>query len=209
MSQPALGVLGDPAPARDAARAILSESRFHAPGVPRPLHGALVAIGNVLQAPFRALGSLVDRVAVGFPGGVTGVWIAVALALLGFAWVFALRRSRQGLAGDSLPGALGSPERSGDLERAASLAERDGRLEDAVRLRFRAGLARLSERRRITSARTTPTVEISGALRSPHFDLLATRFDEIAYGSSAAVLADVEAARSEWARVLSGDGGQT
>lgn len=201
----ALGLLDGPAAARDAARAILSESRFHAPGVPRPLHGTLVAIGNALRAPFNAIASLVDSLAAGFPGGVAGVWAVLAFALAFTVWLLS-RRWRREFSGEPRTRPEESLERATDLERASSLAERDGRFEDAVRLRFRAGLLRLNERRRIASARTTPTVEVSRALGSPHFDLLARRFDEIAYGGSSAAEADAREARSEWARVLSSEG---
>lgn len=206
VSPSALGLAGGTDASRRLAQAILSEGRFHSPRVPRPLHGALVAIGKALRAPFHALGRLVDALASAFPGGVAGVWIALALALLAVTAAVAARRSRSALAGEGLARPAGAPERASELERAAVLAERDGRFEDAVRLRFRAGLARLTEQETIAPALSTPTVEVSRTLGSPRFDSLARRFDEIAYGGSPAARADVEAARREWPRVLSGGG---
>ena len=73
-----------------------------------------------------------------------------------------------------------------------------------MRLRFRAGLERLSEQGAIASARSTPTAEVARALRSHGFEWLARRFDEIAYGSSTAAAHDAEAAREGWSEVLSG-----
>jgi len=95
-----------------------------------------------------------------------------------------------------------SPAGGAELERLADRAEHDGRLEDAVRLRFRAGLARLSERRAIASASTVRTAEVSRALHSPPFDRLAHRFDEIAYGGVPAAPDDVAQARRDWAAVV-------
>jgi hypothetical protein len=71
-----------------------------------------------------------------------------------------------------------------------------------VRLRFRAGLARLSEHATISSAPTATTVEISRQLGSSRFDALAGRFDEIAYGNSPATEQDVAAQRREWPQIL-------
>ncbi len=206
VSAAALLLPGGAGAAQRAAHAILAEGRFHSPRIPRPLHGALVAIGNVLEAPLRALQGLVGILGAAFPGGVAGVWIALAIALLALTLVLAARRSRSALAGEGTAPAAGSPERASELERAALLAEREGRFDDAVRLRFRAGLAHLTERHTIPSARTTPTVEVSRVLRSASFDSLARRFDEITYGSSPAAREDVEAARTEWPRVLGGGG---
>jgi hypothetical protein len=193
--------------ARHLARAILAQGRFHQPSVPRPLHGVLRAIGQAVSAPVRALGDAVDSVGAIFPGGVVAVWILLGLAAAGASAMLAGRHSRRTLTSDDRAATAGSVprvERASDLVRAAEAAEREGRLADAVRLRFRAGLLRLAERGTIGTARSTPTVDVSRALRSPEFDALARRFDEITYGGSSPVPADVEAARREWPVVLGG-----
>lgn len=193
--------------ARHLARAILAQGRFHQPSVPRPLHGVLRAIGQAVSAPVRALGDAVDSVGAIFPGGVVVVWILLGLAAAGASAMLAGRHSRRTLTRDDRAATVGSVprvERASDLVRAAEAAEREGRLADAVRLRFRAGLLRLAERGTIGTARSTPTVDVSRALRSPEFDALARRFDEITYGGSSPVPADVEAARREWPVVLGG-----
>jgi hypothetical protein len=199
-----------PAPAEAAghlARAILSEGRFHQPSVPRPLHGVLSAIGEAVRAPFDALNNAVVALGARVPGGVVGVWGALAILVLCVTWVLAMRRSRLTLTSDRGPGDARSGElveRVPDLIAAAEAAERAGRLADAVRLRFRAGLQRLAERGTIATAQSTPTSEVSLTLHSPRFDELARRFDEIAYGDSPPAVDDVEAARREWPAVLSG-----
>lgn len=189
------------------AREILAEGRFHQPSVPRPLHGALRDIGDVLSAPVNLLNDAVVALGALFPGGVAGVWVVLGiLVLAGTALLFG-RRSRRALASgyrerDVRSGEL--VERASDLILDAERAERAGRLADAVRLRFRAGLQRLAERGTIGTARSTPTIEVSRTLRSPRFDDLARRFDEIVYGGSPPVAADVEAARRDWPAVLRG-----
>jgi hypothetical protein len=192
--------------ARHLARAILAEGRFHQPSVPRPLHGALRAIGNALKAPLEALDDGVNAVARVFPGGVAVVWLVLAAIVLGATALLATRRSRRALTREERGDGWAEErvERASDLLRAAEAAERAGQLADAVRLRFRAGLLQLAERGTIVAARSTPTSEVAQTLRSPDFDALARRFDEIAYGGSPPVPADVEAARREWPAVLEG-----
>jgi hypothetical protein len=86
----------------------------------------------------------------------------------------------------------------------AEQAEREGRLEDAVRLRFRAGLASLNERGVIGAPAAIPTAQVAQRLHSRRFDALARRFEEIAYGAGHAGPSDVEEARRDWSTVLSG-----
>jgi hypothetical protein len=198
-----------PDAARHLARSILSEGRFHQPSFPRPLHGVLRAFGEGLGAPVRGLEDAVDAVGALVPGGVVVVWIVLALLLAGATALLVARHSRRTLSGgEAVAGAstgMGERlERASELVAAAEAAERDGRLADAVRLRFRAGLVRLAERGTIAAARSTPTAEVSRVLASPRFDALAHRFDEIAYGDAAPEPEDVEAARREWPAVLSG-----
>ncbi|HEY6522441.1 MAG TPA: hypothetical protein VIY10_01660 [Solirubrobacteraceae bacterium] len=187
--------------ARRAASQILAESRFHQPHVPRPLHGLLAAIGSALQAPLTGLESLVTTIASVFPGGVVGVWALFAALTLAAGLAVATRLARRDLASTASP-RVSATQSAGELERLAAAAQDAGRLEEAVRLRFRAGLTRLSDEAAIAGAPTRPTVEIAHALGSPHFDSLAGRFDEIAYGASPATAEDVDRQRREWPEIL-------
>lgn len=209
MSAPASS-FADAQAARRAAAAILRESRFHNPSVPRPLHGVLHDIGKVLQAVGHAVTHAVDRVGGVFPGGTVAVWVLLGLALVAAVAFLARRHSRRALLRDSRrAGGLGGRlERAADLEREAARAEREGRFEDAVRLTFRAGLARLAEEGAIRTARSTPNAQLSRLLHSPDFDALAVRFDEVAYGGAPARLADAEEARRRWSAVV-GRGGRS
>jgi hypothetical protein len=190
--------------ARRAAAAILSDRRFHNPSVPRPLHGFLHAIGSVLRRIGNTFAGWVDFAGKLVPGGAVTVWVLLGLV---FAGATAIAVRRRALAHARPAGAAdGEPatEPAGELEREADRAERDGRFADAVRLRFRAGLARLSEYGEIELARSTPNAQLARQLGSPDFEALARRFDEIAYGSAPADPADAEEARRRWRSVVAG-----
>jgi hypothetical protein len=187
--------------ARRAASQILAEGRFHQPHVPRPLHGLLAALGSVLQAPLRGLDSLVATIATVFPGGVVGVWALFAALALAVGVAVSTRVARRGPAATASPRATAT-QSAAELERLAAAAQDAGRLDQAVRLRFRAGLTRLSDGTTLAGAPTRPTIEIARALGSPPFDALARRFDEIAYGSSPATAEDVDQQRREWPQIL-------
>ena len=197
--------VGGASAARHAAETILSERRFHPTSLPRPLHGPLAAIGRALASAGRAVVDAVAALGHSVPGGAATVWGLLGLGLFLLVQRWARRRSRRLLrdhpAGpDSGSRAQASPEA---LERDALAAEREGRLGDAVRLRFRAGLARLAARGAIGPERSLSTAAVARELGSPRFDALSSRFEEIAYGGAAAEPRDVETAREGWPRVLS------
>jgi Domain of unknown function (DUF4129) len=199
--------------ARRAARQILDEPRFHNASVPRPLHGLLHAVGRALHAVGQALAFLprgldwlVSALAPFVPGGAAVVWSVLAALALAAVVLSTLRTTRR-LLSDPARAAAGSrtppPPSASDLERAAVAAEREGRLGDAVRLRFQSGLLGLGERDVIDFAPSMPNFEVARALRSERFDALARRFDEIVYGGRQAAAEDVETARREWRQLLS------
>jgi hypothetical protein len=132
---------------------------------------------------------------------VVGVWALFAALALTAGVAISTRVARRGLAATASPRATAT-QSAAELERLAAAAQDAGRLDQAVRLRFRAGLTRLSDGATLAGAPTRPTVEIARALRSPHFDALARRFDEIAYGSSPATAEDIDEQRREWPQIL-------
>ncbi len=204
MASSASAADGAAATAREQARAILAEGRFHVSSVPRPLHGVLHAVGRALESPLHAVDELVSKLGVITPGGPTVVWAALAALVLALSGVLAVRGSRRALRdpGAGTSAGAGPPVRAADLERAAAAAEVQGRHADAVRLRFRAGLLALAESERLRAAPSMLNAEVSRALRSERFDALARRFDEIAYGGRAAIAEDVRTSRREWSRLL-------
>jgi hypothetical protein len=192
--------------ARKAAQQILKEPRFHTAPVPRPLHGLLQAIGEAFAFLPDSLDRLVAAISGAIPGGSAVVWGILAALLLTLVAV-AVRRMTRRLLDDPTSGGRYSHEApapsTSELELAAVLAEREGRLADAVRLRFQGGLLGLGERHVIDFAPSMANAEVSRALRSERFDALARRFDEIVYGGSPAKADDVVTARQEWRQLLS------
>ncbi len=180
--------------AQAQARGVLADPKFHATTVPRPLHGPLDWLG-------RKVGAVVDAL----PGGPNLVWTLLAGLLVAVAAFFALRiASRRAALAVEPRGRRHhtrdlSPE---ELERAADEAEARGDFEQALRLRFLAGLVRLDRTRAIGLRDSLTTGDLRRRLRSDDFDRLARRFDEIVYGERPARREDVEESKADWQRVL-------
>ncbi|HEU5214651.1 MAG TPA: hypothetical protein VFU30_03845 [Gaiellaceae bacterium] len=189
-----------PPQAREEARRILAERRFHGTSLPRPFHGFLDWLSRHLHFLARAWDSLQAAV-----GGADVLWgilgaIVVTLAVVAASRLAARRTRFEGLAAER--GARRRGEDPAALERLADEAEQRGDLEIAVRLRFRAGLLRLARARALPGRPSLRTGEARTALHSARFDALARDFDEIVYGRRTPSADDVAAARSEWPRVL-------
>jgi hypothetical protein len=189
-----------PSQARDQARRILAERRFHGTKLPRPLHGALDWLSRHLHFLGRAWHSL----SVGV-GGQDVLWSIVGAACVAVAVTVALRLARRRVRLEASLASGGARERAedpGELERLAAEAERRGDLEIALRLRFRAGLLRLGRAHVLPLRPSLRTAEARRAVRSPRFDRLARDFDEVVYGRRDVRADDLAAARDEWPRVL-------
>ena len=192
----------DPAAARRQAHVVLSPRRFAEPHPPRPLRGVLRWIGDRVHAVLRpfgeALGSLVAHPWVGLP---VAVLLLVAVIAIASRLVSRVNRGRVDQAG----WVVAEGNRSDDptaLERAADQAEGDGRFEDALRLRFRAGLARLAIAGRLPAGAVEPNGEIARTLGSHRFDGLSRTFDEVVYGRRPPRVGDAVAAKRDWPEVL-------
>jgi hypothetical protein len=186
--------------ARDEARRILSERRFHGTTLPRPFHGILDWLSRHLHFVARGWDWLVLHV-----GGADVLWALLGGVVVAIAVVAATRlaRRRVGLeVAASGGGGRGRSEDPGELEREADRAERSGDLEAALRLRFRAGLLRLGRARVLPERPSLRTLEARRTLRNARFDGLARAFDEVVYGRRAPLPVDIETARAEWPRVL-------
>lgn len=194
------GAAPRPGPAREQAREILAERRFHRTELPRPFARLLDWIGGRLRPLGDALGWLADR----FPGGslvlfpLAGAAVAVAAALVAVR----LGRRRAGgperLRAEHAAAAAGPAE----LERLADEAEQRGDHEAALRLTFRAGLLRLDRLRVLPFRESLTSGEVARRLRSPEFDRLARSFDEVVYGRRPPSREDAQEAREGWRRVL-------
>ena len=184
--------------ARAEAEQILSERRFHETELPRPLQGVLDWLGDRL----RPIGDLIDRV---LPGGDYAGWLVLAMVVLILAAFFATR-----LVSQRGPGAeRGRAEARGvanfdaaQLEREADAAENAGDLERALRLRFRAGVLRLMERRQLDDATSITTGALVRRFRSDAFAAGARSFDEVVYGRRQPTPDDARRVREAWEAVL-------
>jgi hypothetical protein len=189
-----------PDQAREEARRILAERRFHGTSLPRPFHGILVWLSHHLH--FVAHGW--DRLKAGV-GGADVLWAILAAIVVVLAVVTASRLAARRSAFEGRAVERRRREHEEDpagLERLADEAEQRGDLEISVRLRFRAGLLRLARAQALPGRPSLRTGEARTALRSARFDALARDFDEIVYGRRIPSAEDVAAARSEWPRVL-------
>ncbi len=189
-----------PAQAREQARHILSERRFRGTSLPRPFHGFLSWLARHLNFLARGWDWLAGR--IGGPHvlwGLVGAIVLVAAVVLRCAWPGVAPRSRSAASGVR---AAGKSEDPADLERLADEAERQGDLEVALRLRFRAGLLRLGRAQALPLRPSLRTREARRVLRNARFDRLARDFDEVVYGRRVPSAGDVVAARTEWPLVL-------
>ncbi|MEA2302072.1 MAG: hypothetical protein QOE44_2607 [Solirubrobacteraceae bacterium] len=202
------GGVGDP---RAIAHQILGEDRFRPAPLPRPLHGVLDALGGALAPIGDALSDAFSAVAGLVPGGTATAWVLLGGLVVGLAGLAAARLTDRTLVDRTSSGTRagrgeGGPPDARALEAAAEAAERDGRLEAAVRLRFQAGLLRLDELGVLAYRPSLATAAVARRLGSPVFDGLARRFEELAYGGRRADPGDAGRAREGWERVLADAG---
>ena len=186
--------------AREEARHILAERRFHGTSLPRPFHGFFDWLSRHLHFLARGFDWLASLV-----GGQRVLWTVIALFVLVVAALVTRQLARRRVEVEARGAgrrARGRSEDPAELERLADEAERRGDLEVALRLRFRAGLLRLGRARALPLRPSLRTREARRALRSARFDRLARDFDEVVYGGRSPSTADVEVARIEWPQVV-------
>jgi hypothetical protein len=192
----------DAAAARDQARDIVAGRRFSPPEVPGPFRGVLERLADWLAPVLDLIPALDDLV----PGGRPVVWALLVLLVGGVAALLAARtlrgRTAGGAARRAATGSAPVTEDPDTLDRRAREAAERGEHELALRLGFRAGLARLDRRGVIELRPSLSTGDVARALHSPQFDRTAARFDEVVYGRRPAAADDVTAARAAWSAVL-------
>ncbi len=183
-----------PSEAQHSAAALLQNRRYGKP--------VLDPIAKLLQSVGRFLG----RLAAHTPGGAVVFWGLAGAVVLALAAIGA-RRALRRLDSEERR-TIGAEERAGDdpvaLELQAQAAEARGAFDEAVRLRFRAGLLALNDRSAIDYRPSLLTGEVARQLHDRDFDALAGDFDRIAYGGAPADEDDARAAREGWPRVLDG-----
>jgi hypothetical protein len=153
--------------------------------------------------PFDWVGRHVSSLFHGTFGSLSWVVLIVLAIAAGAtaAWLLIRRRPRLSRTDTASIDAM-EREDAASLEAAAATAEANGDLDAAVRLRFRAGLARLEAAGIIASRLVTTTQQVRRTLHSPTFDDLAERHESIVYAGRAASTADTTHAREGWPRVI-------
>lgn len=196
------GQVADADTARSSAEEVLDDDKFQETELPRPFRRPLELLADVL----RPVGRLLDRVfspILDLPGGpylLAAVLGAAGAALV--AWLIG-RRSRAAVADATARASLVDPAADPDeLEGRAAVAESDGDLGLAVRLRYEAGLLRLVRLDRLQLRPDTTAADAARQVGSPTMDRLTVDFEEIVYGGRGGAAADVARSRSGWVELL-------
>jgi hypothetical protein len=196
--------------ARRQAAHILSQPPFvnEQSHIPDPLAGVLHAIGrgleDVLEKPADWIWRHLYETAHDVFGRFTSLVLIVLAVGVGVlvGTLLIHRRTRVGRRATTT-GVLDVTGEDVDmLEATANEAEQRGDLDEAVRLRFRAGLARLEAAGVIASRLVTTTDQVRRTVHNRTFDDLATQHEAIAYAGQRASSAEAGAARVGWPLVI-------
>jgi len=185
------------ASARSNARAILNERRYSQSSLPRPFAGILDRIGRGLQRLFRPLTRHIPRL-----GSVAWIVIGAIVVALAVLITYRLGRRRRAVETEYAKIIRTKSLRPEDLERAARDAEVAGRVVEAIRLRFAAGLIRLDRAGAIEWHPSITSGSVRRRLRSSSFDCVATSFERVIYGKRTPTPDDIELSKSGWHEVL-------
>lgn len=188
--------------ARDQAADVLAQGKFEERDIPRPFRGILNEIGDRLRPVGEWFVELANDLTGGRPEWLLGLLAAIVVAIAAMV----ARRIIHKRARDAVDRPGTRHETAGlsahDLESQADEAERDGLLETAIRLRFKAGLVRLAESGAIPARVSLTSEEIAAFVRSRDFEEIAATFDEVVYGRRAPATADLTRSKTGWAAVL-------
>jgi hypothetical protein len=207
-------VPGDPSglagQARHEARHILSQPPFSTPPGHSAIDDFFHDLGHWLYDVVGPVWRFVfDHVLLPIRNGLSGVfgsWWPVPLGVIVVAVALVIgvrlgrRRARVGVARAGRV-AEARDEDPDALDAAAEEAEQHRDYDLAVRLRFRAGLARLERGGLISGRQTHTSAQLARVLRSPTFVALAGQLEGIVYAGHTATADDVGMARSGWPRI--------
>ncbi|MEW6153080.1 MAG: DUF4129 domain-containing protein [Actinomycetota bacterium] len=195
------GAVVDAAAASAEARRTLSQDKFQPGTSIAPFRGVLRRVGGWLRPVGEPVGRLWARVAENTAAAVV-LFVAVA-GVAALASIGLLRR-RTSAGVERRGAARGGPrdENPEELEARADAAERAGDLDLALRLRFRAGLARLDRAGVVEDRPALTTGELARLVGSPVLDGLTATFEEVTYGGRRAGPDDLGSARSGWPAVV-------
>lgn len=183
--------------ARRRAERILDGDAYRPSTVPKPFEGMLRWIGDRLAPVGRLLGRLADD-----PVAAIGLLVALAVVTAATTAVLVRRRGRAAVASRAVAAARRRAADPDALEREADRCEAAGDLEEALRLRFRAGLVRLDRAGALAWRDDATSGALARAIASPAFDVIARDLDEVVYGEREPRPDDVGRARRGWPAVL-------
>ncbi len=196
----------DPEEVRRKAERILAQRRFRTRRTPRPFASVFKWIARQLGILGRWIGRLLDAILPGGSGAASVIGVIAAIALL-VAIVILLNRAniRKRVKNNV---ATTTNVNIDELLAAAEAASKRGDFAEAVRLRFKAGLASFERNRVVTMPTNRTNRDVGAQLRTStstgvdtHFQPLATDFDEIRYGNRVAQQHDDHLSRESWQRI--------
>jgi hypothetical protein len=190
-----------PAAARDAARQVLRDRKFHESRVPRPFRGVLHWLGDRLAPIGRPIARLWNALLGRTLGRIVVVVVVLGTALV-VASLLVRRRTAAGIRNARRAVIGAGREDPAELERQARAAEQAGDYTGAVRLRFRAGVLRLDDAGVLKYRPSLTTRSVTRRAHSATLVDLGRTFDEIVYGGRAARPDDAAAAADGWPRAL-------
>lgn len=203
-----------PARARELAHQILSRAPFaHSPShTPNPLGGFFSWLGRGLHFVFGGFLSWLGRhvfspLAHTLAGDFGVVWAVVAaIALLGLggltAWLLWRSRTTRASTDAVARARVAAAVDADELDRRADAAAAAGDFTHAVRLRFEAGVQRLTERGVVANGRTRTNHQLDRALRSDVFTELVATHERVVYGEESATPDDAARAAWGWSEVV-------
>jgi Domain of unknown function (DUF4129) len=189
--------------ARERARDVLKQQRFQRTSVPAPLRSVRERIGEGLRSLGRPFEDAFQWIVGWIPGGRAVLWALLATVLLGAAALLAGRTGADRVSAAGAVAGAGDPQgvSAARLRQEADRAERSGNLDEALRLRFRAGLVDLDSRELIELRPALTNHELLRDVPSATLAGLVDGFESVAYGGRPADPDDLRTARDGWPRV--------
>jgi type IV secretory pathway VirB2 component (pilin) len=189
--------------ARERARDVLAQQRFQRTSVPAPLRSVRESIGAGLRSLGRPFEDAFQWIVSWIPGGRAVLWALLATVLLGAAALLAGRTGPDRVGVAVAAAGAGDPQGMSParLRQEADRAERSGNLDEALRLRFRAGLVDLDSRELIELRPALTNHELLRDVPSATLAGLVDGFESVAYGGRPADPDDLRTARDGWPRV--------
>ncbi len=166
-----------------------------------------VSAATVVRAwTLRLVQGILSALERAIPGGLATLgWVLLVATVAGsgIVAVSLLRRREREVEGATRSDMGAERVRPATLERQAAAAERDGDLEEALRLRFHAALLRLDAHGAIRFHDGLTSGHVLDGVPHRLVPPLVAAHDEVVYGGRAPTLDDLAESRMGWPRVIS------